>query len=301
MAWAKLGHVFTASGQYPWMRTHAAVPFADPIGGDLFRVYFSARDELNRSHTGSLILDLAGTPRVLDVEARATLAPGRLGCFDDSGAMMSWIATVGEDRYFYHTGWNRGVTVPFRNAIGLAIARGSAPPVRYAEGPILDRTTSEPQFVASPCVLKCGSLWRMWYLACTEWRMKDDRPEHRYHLRYAESDDGVAWRREGRIAIDYKNDKETAISRPCVIKDIDCWRMWYSYRGLSYRIGYATSDDGVDWTRRDEDAGIDVSASGWDSAMIEYPHVFDHDGARLMLYNGDRFGGTGFGLAVQES
>lgn len=34
--------------------------------------------------------------------------------------------------------------------------------------------------------------------------------------------------------------------------------------------------------------------------MVEYPFVFDHKGQRLMLYNGNGFGRTGFGLAFQE-
>jgi hypothetical protein len=45
-------------------------------------------------------------------------------------------------------------------------------------------------------------------------------------------------------------------------------------------------------------AGIDVSPDGWDSEMIEYPFVLDHKGERYMLYNGNGFGKTGFGLAV---
>jgi hypothetical protein len=77
--------------------------------------------------------------------------------------------------------------------------------------------------------------------------------------------------------------------------------MWYSYRGSSYRIGYAESDDGVAWVRKDEEAGIDVSPDGWDSEMIEYPCVFDHAGSRYMLYNGNGYGATGIGLAELSS
>jgi hypothetical protein len=34
--------------------------------------------------------------------------------------------------------------------------------------------------------------------------------------------------------------------------------------------------------------------------MIEYPFVFDHKGQRYMLYNGNDYGKTGFGLAILE-
>jgi hypothetical protein len=74
--------------------------------------------------------------------------------------------------------------------------------------------------------------------------------------------------------------------------------MWYSRRGQAYRIGYAESDDGVRWQRRDGEAGIDVSDSGWDAEMIAYPCVFRHEGRLFMLYNGNGYGRTGVGLAV---
>jgi hypothetical protein len=51
----------------------------------------------------------------------------------------------------------------------------------------------------------------------------------------------------------------------------------------------------------DEEAGIDVSPSGWDSDMVEYACVFDHDGSRHMLYNGNGYGETGIGYAVLTS
>ena len=74
--------------------------------------------------------------------------------------------------------------------------------------------------------------------------------------------------------------------------------MWYSHRGGAYRIGYAESEDGKSWERMDNTVGITTSASGWDSEMIEYPYVFDHKGTRYMLYNGNGYGKTGFGLAA---
>ena len=140
-------------------------------------------------------------------------------------------------------------------------------------------------------------VWKMWYLSCTGWEMVDGRARHSYHIRYADSDDGLNWRRLGRVCIDFQAQNEYAISRPSVVRDPDMYRMWYSHRGAGYRIGYAESDDGVVWTRKDEEAGIDVSLEGWDSEMIEYPCVFDHGARRYMLYNGNGYGATGIGLA----
>ena len=42
------------------------------------------------------------------------------------------------------------------------------------------------------------------------------------------------------------------------------------------------------------------SETGWDSEMICYPYVFKHKGRFYMLYCGNGYGKTGFGLAVLE-
>ena len=60
------------------------------------------------------------------------------------------------------------------------------------------------------------------------------------------------------------------------------------------------SKDGIAWERRDEEAGIDVSPSGFDSDMIEYSYVFEHKGVKYMMYNGNNYGYGGVGLAVAE-
>jgi predicted GH43/DUF377 family glycosyl hydrolase len=93
---------------------------------------------------------------------------------------------------------------------------------------------------------------------------------------------------------------------PAIMKLGDRFHMFFCYRyGLdfratrdrAYRIGYAYSDDLVNWTRDDAQAGIDVSESGWDSQMIEYPHIAQINGKFIMFYCGNHFGKEGFGYA----
>lgn len=300
MKWKKLGLIFCPSGETEWMQSHAAVPIAEKLDGNIFKIYFSSRDKFNRSYTGYTIIDIEYPNRILELSSKPVLVPGELGEFDDSGAMATWLASHQGKRFLYYIGWNLGITVPFRNAIGLSVSTGSSEFKRYSSGPIIDRSMQEPQFCASCCVIPGEDFWRMWYLSCTGWQTREGRPEHKYHIKYAESLDGINWRRDGLVAIDFANKQETAISRPSVMHDNDSWKMWYSFRGQSYRIGYAESDDALMWKRRDSEVGIDVSIIGWDSEMIEYPHVFDHNGQRYMLYNGNGYGRTGFGLAVLE-
>jgi hypothetical protein len=297
--WKKLGRIFCPEGNHSWMQSHAAVPFAVPLGGDLFRIYFSTRDVENRSRTASLDLDIRHPSRVLALSPDPLFDLGELGAFDDSGVMISWIVPQQPRDFVYYFGWNLGRTVSFRNSIGLAYKDGENL-ARAFRGPILDRTRLEPHFCANPCVLEERSRWRMWYLSCIKWEMQGARAKHYYHIKYAESADGIDWDRRQVVALDFEDPSEYAFSRPCVLRDADRYRMWYSYRGDRYRIGYAESTDGIAWTRMDAHAGIDTSPSGWDSEMVEYPFVFDHGDSRYMLYNGNDYGRTGFGLAVLE-
>jgi len=299
--WHKLGRLFVPAGDLPWMRTHAANPFGVRVRAGTMRVYFTCRDALQRSHVASIDLDLRrdlapGTP-----SGEPVLAPGGPGTFDDSGCAVGYLVRVGGRLRLYYLGWNLKVTVPWQNSIGLAVEREPGGPFeRWSPAPLMDRSREDPYSISYPALLRDGRRWRMWYGSNLSWGAQ--AREMRHVIKSAESTDGLHWRRSGRIALGLEHRNEYALSKPFVLRDPDRHRMWYSYRGRddidTYRIGYAESADGDTWTRKDDEAGIDVSGSGWDSEMICYPFVFDHRGRRYMLYNGNGYGATGFGLAV---
>lgn len=296
--WHKQGLIFAPPSDLPWMRSHAALPFAQPRGR-YHRIYFSGRDERGRARVGFFDIDLTAPQQIVQAGVAPLLELGALGTFDDNGTTMSWLTTHQGRHYLYYSGWTLGQTVPFFFYVGLARSSDDGTTFqRVSPAPILGRSEADPYLTASPCVLVEQGHWRMWYVSCVGWRMVEGAPRHYYHIKYAESDDGIHWRRDGRVCIDFQDEHEYAIARPCVVRDPDMYRMWYCYRGDRYRIGYAESPDGLVWQRKDEQAGIDVSSEGWDSEMLAYPHVFDHEGQRYMLYNGNDYGKTGIGLAV---
>jgi hypothetical protein len=303
--WRKLGRIFVADGHSGWMHTHAMIPIAQPLGGDRVRIFFSSRDVNNRGHGAYLEIDMRDPLRVLHLHAEPVLEPGALGCFDDSGALPNALVRIGGRLLLYYTGINLGVTVKIRNSIGLAEWREDERRfVRLFPGPVIDRTRERPHFVATPEVDWDGSRFRAWFTSCVHWEATADGAKHFYNLEYAESDDGASWRRDGTTAVDFAGPEEYALGVPRVVRDPDRWRMWFCSRAApgqpTYRIRYAESDDGVRWTRLPMQPGLDVSDSGWDSEMACYPFIFDHHGQRYMLYNGNGYGKTGFGIAVLE-
>jgi len=307
LTWTKRGLIYSLDERLPWARSHAQIPTVDVMDDKRLNVLFSSRDETNRSFIARMELDADDPSRVIHVQADPVIQLGAPGEFDDCGVMPSSIVTFHGLKYLYYIGWNVRNTVPYHNSVGLAVsADGGLSFERLCPGPVMDRTPEEPHFCGTTYVLIENGVWRNWYLSCTGWQRIGCRMEPLYHIKYAESKDGMHWRREGRIAIDYATPEEGGIVRASVVKDDETYRMWYSYRNRasyrtdrtnSYRIGYAESADGMLWRRLDDRAGIDVSDDGWDSLMVAYPNVVDVRGRRFLFYNGNGFGQTGFGFA----
>ena len=297
MKWTKCGLIIEPKYNLDWMVTHAMLPTAEHLHEDVFRIYFSGRDKYNRSLIGYSDMNI-NTFKILKISEKPVLGLGKLGCFDDNGVTPSWIVNHGGQKYLYYIGWNRRSTVRMSLVAGLAISTdGGESFQRVFKVPILDRSNAEPYTLnTAPCVLIENGLWCMWYVSGVEW-INPDLP--RYNIKYARSQDGKIWQRHGHICIDFKKG-ENALARPCVLKEDGIYKMWYSYKGDNYRIGYAESHDGLKWDRHDEKTGIDVSDTGWDSEMIEYAFVFNHKGKKYMLYNGNDYGRGGIGLAMEE-
>jgi hypothetical protein len=297
--WRRRGRLALDTSRASWAATHAALPVVEPLEGDRFALYLSLRDRDGRARIGRSILTMSDAPRLEPLDSDPVLDLGALGAFDDSGVTTSCLVRWGNDRFLYYTGWCRGVTVPFYLSASVAVSNNGGAFERWSLAPLLERSAVDPFLTASPFVLVGHGRWRMWYVSATEWRDTESGPRHYYHIRYAESDDGFAWRREGHVCVDYATSDEHAFARPWVLQDEDRYRMWFAVRGDLYRIALAESSDGLTWTRRDE-LGLTAGSDEWESQMVEYPCVFDWNGRRFMLYNGNDYGRSGLGLAILD-
>ena len=304
--WRRLGHIYAAGGEQPWLSSHAAYPTALRLEDGLVRVFFSPRDAAGRSSIFSLDLGLDGT-RVerLGPPRGPWLEPGPRGAFDDSGASVSCVTRRADGGLeCWYLGWNLGTTVPFRTAIGLATAApGEERFTRHSLAPALDRSAEDPFLLGYPWVRRdgeaaCGEASCMWYGTHLSWGPQGLEMDHA--IRRAVSRDGLAWVRDPAPALRPAGGEEFAVSRPCVLRDADGWRMWYCRRHATYRLGFAQSPDGLDWTRADDAIAFAGPAPAWEGGVQTYPCVFDHMTRRYMLYNGTGYGKSGFGLAMLE-
>lgn len=311
MKWIKKGLLYNVDKNSDWAYSHCHKPTPLVLNDTTLRIYFGVRDHCGKTRTTFIDVD-ANDLEHLKVSYAHTLPVldlGKIGTFDDSGANVSSVIRHQEKLYMYYIGWNPSTTVHTRNSIGLAVSEDNGFTFkRLYDGAILDRTKDEPYYTGAVDVMNENGVWKIWYTSGSEWKMIDGKPEIFYHIKYAESKNGIDWERNNITCIPPSHPHE-ATARPSVIKDGKTYKMWYSKRNLinfrtdkkqAYRPGYAESSDGIVWERKDDLAGIELSQSGWDSEAIAYPYVIKMKNRLLMFYNGNGFGKTGFGYALSE-
>ncbi len=303
------GLVFQLDELNEKMCSHAQVPFGLPLDDDVIRIYFATRNKEGCSQVTYIESDLNDFSKVFYLQEEPILQPGKLGTFDDRGTMPSWIVPYEDKLFLYYTAWNLGGNISYRLSIGLAIScDGGKTYKKFKNAPIMDRSEFDEGWVAQPCVIREMDKWRMWYLSCTKWEMVNDHPEPFYNVKYAESINGIDWVRRGHICIDYDTFTD-AIGRPSVFIENGMYKMVYSYRNAidyrtdpekSYRLGYAESVDGIHFIRKDSEFKLNGEKQPWESQMQEYAHIFKNNGRLYMLYNGNGFGRSGFGYALNN-
>lgn len=308
----KMGRVFdpTTDHQRPFIHQFAQAP-ATLVFDDFVRVYFSCRPPANAagqfvSYSTWLDLDRSNLFRILRIAQAPILPLGGLGTFDEFGTYPVSVIRHGDTVRAYYAGWTRCESVPFNVAIGMAISRDEGQTFeRLGPGPVLSYTPDEPFVISGPKIRHFNGRYYLFYIAGTQWMLHEGRPEPVYRIRMATSDDGLHWERVNRNLIDTRIEDNEAQASPDVLYRDGRYHMFFCYRYSTgfrsrergYRIGYAWSDDLLHWHRDDTQVNIDVSAEGWDSEMVAYPHVFELDGQTWMFYLGNGVGRVGFGAA----
>lgn len=308
MNWQKKGLIYNVSGLHDWNKSHAQCPVVDVVNERVWRIYYATRNEKGQSQISYIEVEAGHPEHILYEHPDYLFEFGAPGTFDDSGLMPSSIVTYKGKKYLYYIGWTLKQTVPYHNSIGIAVSDdGGKCFKKLYNGSIMPAIHTEPYFTGTSYVMLDNGLWRMWYLSCVKWELIDGKQEPYYHIKYAESTDGIHWQRNSVVAIDFKDAEEGGIVSASVLKEEGVYKMWYAYRmalgyrtaaNAAYRIGYAESNDGILWQRKDDEVKLEGSAEGWDSMMQCYPNVIDFKGKRYLFYNGNGFGQTGFGYVV---
>ena len=302
--WRKLGLLYAPTGpnRHPKLASHAANPLPVQLHGDVYRIFYSGRDAANKSSVGAVDIDIV-TREIVTDHRDPFFEHGAPGGFYESGVSIGNCYEAGGVRYMLFMGWQTPPGEHWRGDVGRLIVRPNLTLELDGSAPFMSASDVDPISLSYPWVRRNDDGgFDMWYGSTASWDAGNGEMLHQ--LNHASSTDGHQWNRQG-PAVPYEIGVAQAFSRPTVAGGPEeGFDMWFSYRGApgkTYRIGHAASKDGRKWELSLNETGLEVAAEGWDSEMTEYPFVFDHKGQRYMLYNGNGFGKTGFGLAVLES
>jgi predicted GH43/DUF377 family glycosyl hydrolase len=314
--WQKMGRVFNpAEIQNKYFLKEFSQAPSTIVFDDFVRVYFSCRPTPDSSgqyvsYSAFIDLDRNNLFKVLKVSEKPILELGGLGTFDEFGTYPVSVIRQGNLFMAFYAGWTRCESVPYNTSIGLATSNDNGETFqKYGKGPILSFSLLEPMTISGPKIRFFNGQYYLFYVAGIRWINGIEKPESVFKIRMAKSVDGINWERHNtNLLPDFLNENECQAS-PDVFYKNGRFHMFFSYKHAfdfrnkerGYRIGYAFSDNLVNWTRFDALAGLDVSETGWDAEMVSYPHIFELNNRINMFYLGNSVGRNGFGWAVLEN
>jgi len=128
-----------------------------------------------------------------------------------------------------------------------------------------------------------GEQYQMWY--------SGSPVSDTYRIGYATSSDGITWKKYESnpvFSVGASGFDNLDVWQPMVLFNDGHYEMWYVGNTTAGDIGYATSDDGISWTRQNNgNPVLKKGASGaWDQDWIAKPFVTQNDTLYRMWYAG---------------
>jgi hypothetical protein len=313
--WEKLGQILSPSDSNSpfWMAEYAQAPNAILLK-DRIRVYFTSRlprDDRGQyvSQVGFVDVDRNDPRKILAISDAPVIDLGSPGSFDQHGTYPFSVARVKNEVIAIYGGWSRCSSVPFDVSLGLARANiDNLDFHKVGVGPVLTKSQFEPFVISSPKIRFFNNNYFLFYIAGSTW-IPGDKPDPVYSIRMAISDNGEKWQKLNKSIINNVLGDLEAQASPDVFYFDGRYHMLFCYRHgtnfrvreRGYRIGYASSEDLLNWTRDDSMSDLNTSSSGWDSEDISYPNVLQVDDALYCFYLGNQVGREGIGVARLKS
>lgn len=281
------------------------------------RIYFSTRflDSSSKPVSKVEYLDFSKTWLCLDSSSKSlSIEKSVLGAYDEHGIFPFVPFRISETEIFgYISGWSRRISVDVETAIGICRSLDNGETFsRIGNGPILAAGKGEPFLVGDPFIIDIGQQLIMYYIFGTSWISNPQNPtaplDRVYRIGLATSTDAINWeRRNGNQIISCEEELECQ-ALPSVTRFQDGWLMAFCYRNAhdfrhnkekGYRLGFATSFDGFNWSRL-SGKEYTVELADWNFEMQCYPNLYTSDDQIYLVSNGNQFGRDGFGLHVLE-
>ena len=145
--------------------------------------------------------------------------------------------------------------------------------------------------IGDPYVLFNSGKYKMWYSSINS-NWANGGPD-RMRLRYAESSDGISWTKFGWImygSIGKWDSGGSGRGHSILYKD-GLYHIWYAgandnsvFTDPYWRIGYATSPDGITWTKQNDGNPVIEPTTFWELNNVSFPNVIFENGLYHMWY-----------------
>ncbi|PMS37504.1 hypothetical protein B0G57_110166 [Trinickia symbiotica] len=302
MKWEKLGLVCTADRFGVDVPTRVMVPTPVFVNEDTIRVFVTVCDKDNIGRPYYVDVDARDPRKVLRLSERPVMDVGTAPSFDEHGVVVAQVLKTRDGKLqMYYSGFERFRDVRYKIFTGLATSSNNGESFqRVKTTPILGGSDYESTFRCAPFVIEFEDRFSMWYVAGSSWETIRGKQVPRYSLKYLESPDGIEWPVEGRSCMELQHD-EHGFGRPWIeIDEHGTYHLYYSIRVCSlaaYRLGYATSEDGLNWVRKDAEMGLEPTPGSFDSNGLSYSAIIEAHGSTYCFYNGNDFGREGFAVS----
>lgn len=236
--------------------------------GSTYHKWYGGYDEIYArigyatSPDGITWTEYAGNP-VLDV--------GPAGSWNDESVEVPYVLFDGSTYHMWYSGYDGT-----NSSIGYATSTDGITWTPYAGNPIMVKGPAgswAETSIWSPCVRFDGSTYHMWF---TGWNASAF-----ICIGYATSADGMIWTEyaDNPVLIpDVGNWDKQRVEVPDVLFDGSVYHMWFTGGNTTswweWRIGYATSSDGIQWTKYAGNPVLNVGAAGsWDDQWVGFARV----------------------------
>jgi hypothetical protein len=305
-----MGLICGVAEGHAWWRSHAQLPSVLPLAEDCWRVFFSARDEGNRSRVLAIDLDPTAGMAVRARHFDTLLDRGALGAFDHEGLVTSQAVASPEGVLLYYTGITQRRDVRTAAAIGVAVSADGLRFERPFPGPVFSQGPHDPCFTAAPMLHQVGDERRLYYISGIGWDTAAGALEPHYGVRLLRSADGMIFSNLSEPVLADAGPDTYSIGRPWVARWRGQDRLWFSLRGIRFRAdgdqpyhiaSCALDGRGLAHGPFERVNFVNPPQPGdFDSWMQAYACLIPHGDRLIMFYNGDGFGAGGFGWAVLE-
>jgi hypothetical protein len=173
---------------------------------------------------------------------------------------------------------------------------------KFEENPVLDMSPGSWDAFAVETVSVLidaaepdpGRRYKAWYAG----RTSDAPGNPGYDIGYAWSPDGKAWTKRGSPVLVRGTGgawDNRFLEGPTVIKDGGIYKMWYAAMDGEANgqasdgkvcIGYAESDNGIDWDKHGDPVMLTGGSGAWDSVTVQDPSALKIDGSYYLWYGG---------------